>query len=144
MMDREREALEKLGRLAETLADDVMAATSDEIHAEMCEEYGSIEAAAARVHGVISAAIMQSGRRKFEAARAEMEKAKRAGAAAVVPLSIADKRRIVQRYATNDGTLDRELTLAARKGQQMSEPELDSFLEDLLDLGAIDERGDPK
>lgn len=143
MTDSERSAAEKLGRLAEALADNAMRVSDDEIHAEMREEHGSVEAAADRVRGVISVAIARSGRRKFEAARAEMKKARKASDATVLPLSIVDKRRIVERYAANDGPLGRKLTLAARNGQEMSEAELDSFIEDLRDIGAIDEQGDP-
>lgn len=143
MTDHERNASEKMSRLAEVLASDAMAATDDEVHAEMREEHGSVETGAARVRSVIGMAVARSGRRKFEAARMGIEKARRVGSPTVSPLSLADKRRIVERYAANDGAFGRKLTLAARNGQEMSEVELDSFLEDLRDLGAIDEGGEP-
>ena len=37
---------------------------------------------------------------------------------------------------------DRDLTLAARKGEGQSERDIESALEDLAELGAFDEEGD--
>ncbi len=50
------------------------------------------------------------------------------------------KRALIQQFARNDNTLKQKLTLAARKGED-TEADMDSFIEDLIDLGVIDDEG---
>ena len=50
------------------------------------------------------------------------------------------KRALIQRFAKNDSALKQKLTLAARKGED-TEADMDSFIDDLIDLGIIDDEG---
>lgn len=143
MTRRDRDAARKLGHLADMLAKDAMLLPDADVQAEMVERHGSVDAAAARVAGVIQAAIARSGRRNLEKARAEVRASRAAPPASLAGLSMQDKMAILSRHAANDDGLRQKLTMAARNGEEISEGDLDSFLEDLLDLGVIDEHGRP-
>jgi len=144
MTRHNRDSAGKFGLLADKLAADAMSLSEAEVRAEMAERHGSVDVAATRVRGLIDAAVAQSGRRKLERARAEVRAARSGGTASLAALSVQDKMAILSRHAANDDGLRQKLTMAARNAEEeISEGDLDSFLEDLLDLGVIDEQGRP-
>lgn len=145
MMNTKRDkGAEQLERALDRMVEDVYAASDEEILTEAGEVYGSADAAVARVQGALAAALKRSGRRKLEQARAEVRAAREARAtASVVELPVAEKRKILERFAGNDNPIREKLTMAARNGVPIGENEIDGMLEDLVELGAIDEQGNP-
>jgi hypothetical protein len=147
--NRDAEARRQLRRVAESMADDIFGMTDEEFLDELEASGENLGELARRGEEAIARGLAESGRRKLTAARegyraaAERDRDRRAGASNVVKLPLGDKRRILERFAANDPELRAKLTMAARHGQdeKISENDLDTLLEDLRDVGAIDDEG---
>jgi len=138
-----KDIAQQLGHVADALVDSLMALSDQELVDEVRDEGEDPDALAIQAAGIISAAVLQSGKSKMALARAAYQASKAPQGANILKLPINEKRQILERFATNDKQLGQKLTLAARNGDAMSEAELDSFLRDLRDLGAIDDEGCP-
>jgi len=96
-----------------------------------------------RAQGHVSQAVVRFDVAEDRPARAEgflnVERSAR-----LTGLSLTEKERIIDQFSENDPRLRGRLTLAARKGQGASELEIDGVLEDLIELGVIDEAGNPR
>ncbi len=145
MNKNQNEAIEKLERLCNALADDVDAMSDKELMAELQEAGEDTDAIAKRTRGLIADAIAKFGRQKMETARAgyeaEMHQTGHGNKVLYWPLS--RKHQLIQHFAQNNDTLKQKLTLAARQ-EKDSEADMDSFIEDLIDLGMIDDEGNVK
>ena len=138
----QNEAIEKLERLCNALTDDIDAMSDKELMAEL-EGVGEDTDAIARKTGqLIADAIAKVGRYKMEAARAgyEAEIHEASHKDKIFRLPVSRKRELIQRFAESDNALKQKLTLAARK-EEDAEADVDSFIEDLIDLGVIDDEG---
>jgi hypothetical protein len=144
--DQEKEYRRQLERLAEALAEDVLETPDEEFLVETKERGETLNELARRGQDAVLRGIAESKRRKLAAARSDYKAAAGGGRSNVVALPIGDKRRILAQVAANDPGLRAKLTLAARSAEagEISENDLDSLLEDLRDLGVIDENGNPK
>ena len=141
MNKEQNKAREMLDRLRNALADDIDALSDEELLAELKEDGEDVDAIATRTGALIADAIANSGRSKLAAARAGYEIRKAAGHRSnILQWPVERKRALIQQFAQNDNALTRKLTLAARKGED-TEADVDSFIEDLIDLGVIDDEG---
>ena len=143
MNKKENEAREKLERLCDVLADEIGTLSDEELLAELKEAGEDADAIAERMSGLIADAIAEVGRRKMATARSGYETNQADRRSNVLQWPAHRKRAVVQRFAQNDGELKRKLTLAARAGKKDTEADMDSFLEDLIGLGVIDDEGNP-
>lgn len=91
----------------------------------------------------LAAALAGQGKRRLEAARAELRSRPRPNSSNVVALDILKKRALLEaiRLRTEQSG---EMTMAARNRKIESEDDLDSFLEACLRLGLINEAGELK
>ena len=137
-MSEREDAAGKLGRVADALAEDLMALSDRELADELAEAGIDTKKVADQAQATIAAAISSAGKRRLAAARAGASRAAVRGVTDVLLLPLAEKRRIVERFAANDAGLSRKLTLAARKGEAETEADTDSFLRALVELGVID------
>ena len=140
MNNEQNKAREKLERLCNALADDLDALSDEELLAEIKEAGEDVDAIATRTGALIADAIANSGRRKLAAARAGYETHKAGHRGNILQWPVERKRALIQQFARNDNALKQKLTLAARKGED-TEADVDSFIEDLIDLGVIDDEG---
>ena len=142
MNEKRNEATEKLERLYNALADDVEAMSDAELLAELEETGEDANVVAKQAGKLIADAIATAGRRKMEAARTgyEAEMAKTKHESNVLKWPESRKRALLQNFAETDNELRRKLTLAARDGGDV-QADMDSFIEDLIDLGVIDDEG---
>ena len=140
MTNNRDEARRQLDRVADALARDVDQLNDDELLREAAESYGDPEKAAAETRGLIEAAIAAHGKRRLAAARQAYEAHAGKVRSKVVELPLERKRALIDRFASNDNQLREKLTMAARN-EEDSEADIDSFLEDLVELGVIDEEG---
>ncbi len=142
MSNDQNKASEKLERLCNALADDIDATGDEELLAELKEAGDDTDAIAKQTGELISDAIAKVGRRKMEAARAGYEAAthQTGHESKVLHWPLSRKRELIQHFAQNDDALNQKLTLAARQGKD-TEMDIDSFIEDLIDLGVIDDQG---
>ena len=142
-MNKEKnEAHEKLERLCNTLADDIETMSDEELIAELEDTGEDVNAIAKRTGELIADAIAKVGRRKLATARAgyETETRQTSHGINVLQWPVSRKRDLIQHFAENDAELEQKLTLAAREGKD-TEADMNSFIEDLIDLGVIDDKG---
>lgn len=135
----------KLLRLADALVADLMSLTDEELLRETTEDGDDPEAVAAEVRIALQATVLHEGKARLARARGDLDAARTARAGSVLlSLPLPRKQQILGQFAANDGRLRERLTMAARKGEGASEREVDNILQDLRDLGAIDEDGNPR
>lgn len=134
------ETRKQLERLADTLERDVDQLTDEEVLREAAEEYGDSEKAVLEIRHLVQESISAYGQRRLAAAREAYQAESAKSELKVFELSTERKQKIVEQFADNDNQFREKLTLAARN-QEDFEADLDSFLEDLIELGAIDDEG---
>ena len=140
-MNKEKnEASEKLERLCNALADDIDAMSDEELLAELAEAGEDVDAIVDRTRTLIADAVAEVGRRKLVAARSGYEATQTGPRSNVLQWPGNRKRELIQHFAENDAELEQKLTLAAREGKD-TEADMNSFIEDLIDLGVIDDEG---
>ena len=140
MSNNRDEARRQLERLTDALARDVDRLNDEELLREAKEDYGDSDKPALATKNIIRAAIAEHGKRRLAAARRAYEAQTTGGTPKVFELSTERKRELVERFANNDNRLREKLTMAARN-QENLEDDIDSFLEDLIELGVIDDEG---
>jgi hypothetical protein len=132
----------EMKRVEEAFVRDILARSDSEIMAEAAED-GNANADLAHVRDVVRWVLERSGRAKMAAARAAIKRPARKPAA-IIALPLSQKKAILRYLAAKSTALPRQITLAARNEDEMSESDLDVILESLQDLGVIDEQGNPK
>lgn len=134
----------QLERLADAHVNEIINAPDKQILAEAEEEYGDVSKAAQHVNDLINRARAAVGKKKLAAARASLEQDRFARQCKAVNYPLERKQKIIQEFAAASSEQRTALTLAARKGGDLSESDLDVVLEALFELGAIDENGNWK
>jgi len=123
---------------------DVDALTDEELFAEAREAGEDPEQVADTLRSLIDALITEQAKERLRSARASLDVRRATTSASTANvLSFEKKQAILQGFADNDVKLRQRLTMAARQGEGTSEREIDAILQDLRDLGAIDEDGNP-
>ena len=123
-----------LRRLADELVADILAATDIDLLAEAAEDQEDPEKIAAEMRRLFERAQAEIGKEKMAAARAVVD-ADRQGSATVLKLDPAEaRRRLALALESNPETV-KKLTLAARKGERLSDNDVHAVLEALLQLG---------
>lgn len=140
MSNNHDEARRKLDRLTDALARDVDQLTDEEVFQEVTEVYGDPEKVVEDVEALIEGAIAEHGKRRLTAARRGFETQTARNKSNVISFPLDKKRALLDLFARNDPQLREKLTMAARN-EEDSEADIDSFLEDLIELGAIDDEG---
>lgn len=124
--------------------DEIDALSDEELLAEAREAGEDPERVAGELRSLIADLIKEQAKERLKSARASLNARQAAPAVGTADiLSFEKKQAILQGFADNDGRLRERLMMAARKGEGASEREVDSILQDLRDLGAIDENGNP-
>ena len=137
-------ARRQLGRLADALAEEALNAPDQEFLAELKSEQTPVDAMARAAKEAIAKGIAAHDKAKLAARLAAYQdatKQRQTFARGRTALTLDQKRQIVARFAAKDARLKARLTMAARGEEEMSERDLDGILEDLRDLGALDEEG---
>lgn len=132
---------DQLFRLREQLADDVMNTSNDEIIAEIKATGIDPNAAASHMREVVQRAILESGKNRMAAAKAQLQ-AQRSQTGRHAPIDIGRARKLLLAAAANDPLLNQRLTLAARNGETLSDSDIQSLVEDLIDLGILSDGKD--
>ena len=142
MSKEQNETQEKLERLANALVDDIDAMSDEELLAELDEAGEDAGTVAGQTRTLIADAVAKVGRRKLAAARSGYEANQTGHRSNVLQWPVNRKRALIHHFSRNDAELERKLTLAAREGKD-TEADMNSFIEDLIDLGVIDDEGNP-
>lgn len=123
-----------LDRLADALAEDILSASDQDILTEVKEDGEDPAAIAAEVQTVFENAKAKVAKRRLAAAKAGAA-ASRRRTADVVRLDPAEARRTLELALARDPETASKLTLAARKGEALSDEDVRGMLEDLDELG---------
>lgn len=141
MISKHDKAREQLDRLGSTLARDVDELSDEALFREAEEGFGDPTKAGAETRRLIDATIATYGKRRLAAARQGHDATGAGrGHSKVVALAPRKKRALIERFAGDNRALREKLTMAARREEDHS-VDIDSFLEDLVELGVIDEEG---
>lgn len=146
MTKRKITKFEQLDRLTDALVNDIIELSDEETIVEAKEEHGDPSEEISRLRGVIRNALLSAAKAKLEDAKNQLN-TYNTGVRKnnVIKLSINEKRNIIERFTTQDPELTKKLTLAARKGEGVqTENDIEGMFEDMLELGLIDEDGNPK
>ena len=127
---------EALLRLADAMADDVLKVSDAELLAEAAEDGEDPQALAAAMRRHFDQIESETGKARMAAARAALN-AQQLRPEAISQLDPANARRRLQQALAQSPETARKLTLAARKGEDLSDDDVLAILEDLADLGIL-------
>jgi len=131
---------EKLERLSNSLADEIDAMTDEEFESELEEASEDLIDIANRTRTLINNAMDNIGRQKLISARAGYEQHKSEDHDNILQWSHERKQKLIHQFSQDDNDFEQKLTLAARN-EGDTESDIDSIIEDLIELGIIDDKG---
>jgi hypothetical protein len=137
MSNSRQNANQSLERLTEQFVADVLTATDSELLAEAKEEGRDLAAETAHGRGILAKALAAAGKRKLVAARAALDARSKSASYSTQRLSPEQARAILEKALRDAPETATKLTLAARKGQGLSDADVYGMLEDLADLGIL-------
>ena len=135
--DQRNEAQKALDRLAEKLVEDVLNAPDAEILAEAKEDGRDVAAEAARGRAIFAKALAAQGKRRMAAARAAVGSRSAPSASKTARPTPEQAREMLARALRDAPETSAKLTMAARKGQDLSDADVYGMLDDLADLGLL-------
>lgn len=141
MNDTRRKAGNSLEHVTERLVEDILSATDSELMVEAKEDGVDLAAQAADGRNMLTKALVSGGKRKLVAARAALEARSKSRAHSTNSLSPTEARAILERALREAPETAKKLTLAARKGQGLSDSDVYGMLDDLADLGLLPAAG---
>jgi hypothetical protein len=130
---------EELGRIEDALVDSILNASGDRLREEIAAAGVDPESCIAEVEATIAAAKAASARKRLDGARAELAAWRQRDVRANVTALDAARAKF-ERLQTGDQGLKQKLMLAARKGEGLSDKDLEGLLEDMAALEEF-ERG---
>lgn len=122
--DQTNKAQQALDRLTEKLVEDVLNASDAEILAEAREEGRDVAAEAARSRAIFAKALAAQGKRKMAAARAALDTRTTPSARPSGRLTPEQARATLARALREAPETAAKLTMAARKGQGLSDADV--------------------
>lgn len=137
MSDPRRNPKEALDRLTEKLVEDVLNAPDAELLEEAKEEGRDVAAEAAHSRAIFAKAVAAHGKRKLAAARAAIGARSKQPSYRTGQLTPQQARAVLDRALHAAPETAAKLTLAARKGQGLSDADVYGMLEDMADLGLL-------
>jgi hypothetical protein len=134
--DKKKADREALMRLADAMAENVLKASDKELFAEAAEDNEDLEEIAAAMRKLFDKTESEAGKAKMAAARATLDELKRRPVRVLHLDPAAARRRLEQALVDNPDTA-RKLTLAARKGEKLSDDDVIGIVEDLEEMGIL-------
>jgi hypothetical protein len=140
-MNRPKSDTEKLNSLLDALEESILKTSGAEIIEEIRQEGKDPEAAANDVQQLIAAQIKQHRRKKLREAQEGYQKAAAASSRrpVAIPDSPAERRLLVASVLSRRPDVPTEITVSWREGRYASDDDVASLLEDLADLGFLEE-----
>ncbi len=128
----------QLTRIDGLVIEDIIETSDAEIMSEAKEDYSSVADVIQHIKGLVTTAVASSRKSRLVTAQKELESHNVQNKQGnVLSFSLNAKKQLIESAKNHaDG-----LTLAARNEEEMSESDTDTMLQDLMDLGIIDEDG---
>jgi hypothetical protein len=146
MTNKKITSIEQLDRLTDSLVNDIIELSDEEILDDAKEQFDNPLVEVERLKGVLNSALLRVAKTKLTDAKNKVNAYKQEAVKSnIVHLSIAEKQTIIKNFTSKDPDLKQKLTLAARKGEGIqTENDIEGMYEDMVELGLIDEKGNPK
>jgi hypothetical protein len=133
---RKNPARAQLDRIEDALIESILGASEAELRKEMAERGEDPDQCLLRIEQIIADAKAACGKRRMERAKSELQEW-RAGQ----PKTLFDRQAARARFEkmrSRDPELASKMLLAARKGEGLSEKDMEGLLEDLARLERLD------
>jgi len=134
MTEKKNAEREALDRLADSLVDDILNASDDDILDEFRESEGDPGEYAARMRTRFEDTVVTANKQRLAAAKAGAEAHRSKRGEQTAPIDFAEARRRL-RAVLDTPNAPQHLTLAARKESELSDADVASMLDDLRDFG---------
>lgn len=141
MTRNQNEERNALDRLADALVDDILSMSDEEALAEAEDDGIDPAKVSDSLRDVFNRVVTEAGKAKLASARRDAAKSGLRDFRLVQIDTAATRRRYDAMIAQNP-KLTEDWTLAARKGSRQSERDIDTAIEDLVELGALDDEED--
>jgi hypothetical protein len=135
MTDTDKKGRKALGRLADVLIEDVLAASDEEILAEFAETHVDAAKNSAEMRALFEKSVLKANKNRLHAARAGLA-ASRATAPRAKVVNMANVRERLRQVLASCPP-DVRLTLAARNENELSDVDVLGMLQDLEELGIV-------
>lgn len=143
-MTKSRDHDLELARLEEELVDDIVSLSDEDLLAEAKKDGVDVAEVANRGREIVSKAIAAAGKAKLVAAQIAVKASHERAPLRVIQGSLQEKQRLIQAVIAKQSEGSAKFTLAARNAGQVTENDVDQFLQDLMDLGLLGEDGQPE
>ena len=139
MAEQARNPSAQWSRILSELAQDLADTSDSEIFSELLDEGIDPQAEAARIRQLASEVTRESGRQRLESARAELAQHRANRSVPKIALPTDKAREILAEVLKRKD--DYGLTLAARKAGELTDSDVQQFLQVLFERGVIDTDG---
>jgi hypothetical protein len=134
---RKNPAREQLDRIEDALIESILGASEAELREEMAERGEDPDKCLLRIEQIIADAKAACGKRRMERAKSELQEW-RAGQPKTLKFDREAARARFEKMRSRDPELASKMLLAARKGEGLSEKDMEGLLEDLARLEQLD------
>lgn len=137
---RKNPAREQLDRIEDALIESILGASETELRTEMTERGEDPDKCILGIEQIIADAKAACGKRRMERAKSELQEW-RAGQPKILNFDREAARARFERLRSQDPELASKMLLAARKGEGLSEKDMQGLLEDIAKLDRLDGEG---
>lgn len=130
---------EELERIEDALVDSILNASGDELREELAAAGLDPDSCIAEVDATIAAATAERARKRLTEARTELAAWRRRGPRANAAALDAARAKF-ERLRSGDQDLKQRMMLAARKGDGLSDSDMEALLDDLAALDELEGR----
>ena len=130
-----QEARKALQALRQAMAEDIMAASDEEILTQFAEDAGSPEENAARMRTLFEKSILLANKGRLQAAKAGAAAGRVSSPVDAIPIGEARARL---RLVLDAHAHDKSFALAARKESELSDADVLDMLEAMRELGLLE------
>lgn len=131
----------ELERIEDALVESILDTAGEALQRELSEVGAEPDALIAMVESAIAAARSKYARNRLEMARREYEVWRASGEKVAGPEREAARSRL-ERLRTGDRSLDSKIMMAARKGERLSESDLEALIQDMAELERLERDND--
>jgi hypothetical protein len=130
-------ASEELERIEDALAESLLDAAGEDVRKEITASGDDPETLIAAVDAAIASACAEAARARLERARAELS-AWRTKSGPASPLEHKASRTRFERLRSGNFDPDAKMMMAARKGKELSDSDVEGLIEDMAELERLD------
>ena len=143
-MSSPKNHMEKLRALLDAVEEDILRASDEEIIEDTKTAREDPEASAQHVQSLIQSGIKRQRQKKLRAAREGYNRsaARQQRSTSPLPDDSAERRALLDGILASHGNVPREITMAFREGKHMSDDDVASILDDLVELGILAEKNE--